>query len=96
MYFMKYYYIFLTLLNLVCSQTSEQHYSRVKIFTGKEGIQQLSKSGIAVDHVEFKKDVYIITDLSSEEIKKVKKTGLKYEILIKDVVKHYQDQNKKK
>ncbi|HEY1038993.1 MAG TPA: M14 family zinc carboxypeptidase, partial [Bacteroidia bacterium] len=70
-----------------------QKYHRVKVYTGEKGIIELAKAGIAVDHGEFKKGLYLITDLSDNEIKAVKKTGLPYDILINDVEAFYKHQN---
>src|SRR3972149_4502605 len=73
--------------------SQETKYSRVKIYTGKDGLTELARLGIAVDHGEIKKGVFFISDFSAEEIELIKSNGFKYEILIDDVVKHYQKQN---
>ncbi|MFH1321618.1 MAG: M14 family zinc carboxypeptidase [Bacteroidota bacterium] len=73
------------------SQTTK--YSRVKVYTGKDGLAKLSQLGIAVDHGEVKKGVFFISDFSYKEIELIKSNGFKYDVLIDDVVEHYQRQN---
>lgn len=72
-----------------------QQYSKVKIYTGSEGLTFLAERGLAVDHGTYKKDVYFITDLSTHEINQLSEYGYNYEILIQDVQKFYVDRNKK-
>ncbi|MFI5195797.1 MAG: M14 family zinc carboxypeptidase [Chitinophagales bacterium] len=76
----------------------QQHYSRAKIYLDASGhsIRDLSALGIAVDHGQYKKNTFFISDFSDTELETVKVAGFKVDIIIADVVKHYQDQNKKK
>lgn len=78
----------------ISSALFSQNYSRVKINTGSEGLRFLAEQGVAVDHGTYKKDTHFITDLSEDEIEILKANGFTYEILIADVIKFYQDQNK--
>jgi carboxypeptidase T len=66
-----------------------QKYYRIKIQTGKNGLVQLAKQGIAVDHGEYKKGSYFIGEFSDNEVAKIKQTGLSYEILISDMSAYY-------
>jgi hypothetical protein len=77
------------------AQTPEL-YHRVKINTGKDGLNKLARAGIAVDHGTYKKGVYFITDLSESEIQAVKQVGLTYTVLIEDVSSYYRKRNEKK
>jgi carboxypeptidase T len=70
-------------------------YHRVQVNTGKDGLALLAATGIAVDHGTSKKGVYFITDLSDQEIEKVKITGLSYSVLIEDVSAFYKARNQK-
>ncbi|MCD6068608.1 MAG: hypothetical protein K0S33_3434 [Bacteroidetes bacterium] len=70
-----------------------EKYHRVKIWIGENGILELSKAGISVDHGDYKKGVYYTSDLSDSEVAAVKKTGLKYEVQIPDVGNFYAHQN---
>lgn len=91
-------FAFLFLINNASFAQKQEHYSRAKIYLDASGdtINDLSATGIAVDHGEHKKNTFFIADFSDSELARVKKAGFKVDIIIDDVVKHYQDQNKKK
>lgn len=82
-------FVFVTVF--LFSQTEK--YSRVKIYTDAAGLKRLSGAGVAIDHGECKKGMYFISDFSSEEVGIIKTSGIKYDILIDDVVEHYVQQN---
>ena len=75
----------------------QERYSRAKIYLDHQHhtIRDLSALGVAVDHGEYKKGTFFITDFSTSELKAIKKAGFRVDVLIKDVSKHYRDQNKK-
>ncbi|GAB5421115.1 MAG: hypothetical protein Crog4KO_18110 [Crocinitomicaceae bacterium] len=62
-----------------------QHYSKVKIFTDADGLQELASLGVAVDHGIQKKGVFFISDFSSTEIQILKEHNFQYEILVEDM-----------
>ena len=70
-----------------------QKYHRVKINLQHQNINRLAQLGIAVDHGEYKKGIHFISDLSDDEIEKVKNNGFNYQVLIQDVEQHYIQQN---
>lgn len=70
-----------------------QDYSRAKIITGSNGLQQLAELGIAVDHGTVKRETFFISDFSAQEIQKIKDAGFTVEILIPDVKSYYQNRN---
>ncbi len=74
----------------------QERYSRAKIYLNAKDhtIRDLSALGVAVDHGEYKKNTFFITDFSATELKAIRKAGFKVQIIIKDVSKHYRDQNK--
>jgi len=80
---------------VLASNLHAQKYSKVKIFTGSEGLQFLAEQGLAVDHGTMKRDVFFITDLSEYEIQVLDQNGFNYEIIVDDVVKYYVNRNKK-
>jgi carboxypeptidase T len=92
-------FFFLSFNHLVVAQGStdasliEHKYHRVKIYTDRLGIQKLSGMGVAFDHGEVKQDVYYISDFADRDVEIIKKSGLKYEILIKDVSTYYAQRN---
>jgi hypothetical protein len=74
---------------------AQEKYSRVKVMLDdKNSLQKLLSLGVAADHGEVKKGTWIITDLSEEEISIAKNAGFRIEMLIDDVIKFYENQNK--
>lgn len=87
------FFLFFTIVSLgVFAQV--QKYHRVKVETGKDGLEQMSKKGIAVDHGEYKKGESFTGEFSQSEIELLKQTGLKYTVLINDMTAYYQQRNK--
>jgi carboxypeptidase T len=82
----------------IAAAQKPEHYSRAKINLDANGhtLRDLSALGIAVDHGQYKKNTFFTSDFSGHEIELAKNAGFKVDIIIEDVVKHYQDQNKKK
>lgn len=72
---------------------AQDRYSRVKIFANQEELQGLASKGLAIDHGVFKAGVYVICELSQQEISTVEASGIRYEVLIPDVSKYYEDRN---
>ncbi|MGB3947186.1 MAG: M14 family zinc carboxypeptidase [Bacteroidia bacterium] len=85
-------FIFVTLISFA----QKQNYSRAKIFLNDKDktLNSLAALGLAVDHGEYKKNTYFISDFSDQEIAKAKENGFVVEILIQDVSAHYKNQNK--
>ncbi len=71
-----------------------QKFYRIKVQTGKEGLVQMARQGIAVDHGTYKKGNYFIGEFSDNELNLIKQTGLSYEVLISDLSTYYSDRNK--
>lgn len=91
---MKSLSILLLTLLISCSLFAQQErHSKIKIYTGDEGLLELSSLGIAVDHGEYKKGVFFISDLSQSEIKIVKNAGFSYDIIHADVAAFYQQRS---
>lgn len=83
-----------TILSLVLILTitpfvSAQKYSRVKVNANNQELRQIANLGVAVDHGIRKKNTFIITDLSEEEINILDAYGYSYEIEIDDVKTFY-------
>lgn len=100
-YHMRYIITMLALLlwlhPAIAQQQQQELYSRAKVFLDNDHhtISDLAKLGVAVDHGEHKKNTFFITDFSASEIKAMRKAGFRVQVIIKDVSKHYRDQNKK-
>ena len=63
----------LFMLTMVNSQTLK--YSKVKIHTDSQGLQQLAELGLAVDHGEYKEGTFLISDFSEDEIQVMEQNG---------------------
>ncbi len=66
-------------------------YSRVRVYADQKALMELSKAGVAIDHGNIKKGVYLESDFSASEIETISRMGYKYDILIEDVVAYYVD-----
>lgn len=76
------------------AQQQEKH-ARVKVSLDNiHTISMLAETGVAVDHGEYKKNTFFVTDLSVSELNTIKKAGFSYSILIDDVGNYYATQNK--
>jgi len=70
-----------------------EQYSKVKVFADETQLAELAKAGINVTEGFLKKDAFLVSDFSEQELLKIKDSGLNYEILIEDVSKYYADRN---
>ena len=52
----------------VAALAQSSKYSRVKIFTGSEGLQQLAELGVAVDHGESKPETFFISEIGRAHV----------------------------
>jgi carboxypeptidase T len=71
-------------------------YSKVKIFTDRQGILRLAKAGVTMDHGERKEGEYFISDFSASELQRIKSLGFSTEVLIDDVSDFYVKRSKEK
>ena len=83
--------VLLSILTIANSQTLK--YSKVKIHTNSQGLQQLAELGLAVDHGEIKAGTFLISDFSEDDIQVMEQNGFQYDILIDDVKKFYVKRN---
>ncbi|MDG1146889.1 MAG: M14 family zinc carboxypeptidase [Crocinitomicaceae bacterium] len=84
----------LTFLALLCASFSyAQQYSKVKIYTDSDGLQQLAQLGVPVDHGVQKRNTFFISDFSAQELEIIAGNGFMFEVLIDDVKAHYQQRN---
>jgi hypothetical protein len=68
-------------------------YSKVKIYTGDEGLKRLASLGIPVEEGTYRRGAYFISDFSSDELSKIKNNGFEVEVLIGDVSSYYSTRN---
>ena len=71
-----------------------EKYDRVKIITNDAGLEKLAALGIAVDHGEYRKGEYFISEFSETDINLMRKNGFTVEILIADMTNFYVQRNK--
>ena len=83
-------------LSLLSSQVfGQMAYHRAKIFYNSiEDLGLMSQSGIVLDHVKSKKNIFIESDFSDFEIESARNLGLNVEILIPNVSAYYAERNK--
>ena len=87
-------FLLLAALSVVEASVSQtQKFSRIKIFTDGKGLKELSASGVCIDHGDYKKNTFFVSDFSEIEIGIIKAKGFKYETQIEDVQQFYKDQN---
>lgn len=91
---MKKLFSLLTLIFVFTALQAQDNWSRVKIYGTESQLAYLGHLGLPVDHGEYKKDHYFITDLSELDIQKLAANSYAYEILIADVKAYYRDQNR--
>lgn len=84
------------LLLLVFGAKAQEQHHRIKVFTGIDGLQQMSEQGIAVDHGIVKKGHYFISDFSDSELTKLRSLNLPYEVQIENVAQFYAERNRDK
>lgn len=89
------FYCIIFLLFFSCQNSAAQStkFSRVRIYMDGKSPQQFANLGVTCDHGNHRKGAYIENDLSSTELELLKSGGYRYEVLIEDVVQHYQTQN---
>lgn len=83
--------LLLFLIFAVATYAQAEQYSKVKIFTGEQGLAELSSLGIPIEG-EIKKGLFFITDISASQIDKLTENGFDYEIMIENVSRYYAEQ----
>jgi carboxypeptidase T len=72
-----------------------QNYKQVKIYINKQDdIKSLYNAGLEFDHISITKDKAFIAFISDDEYDKLIQTGFRFEILIDDWYKYYNEREK--
>jgi carboxypeptidase T len=80
---------------LTAAADEKENYSRVKILFDKQhDMAKLGRLGVAVDHGDYRKGKYFISDYSESEIRTIKRAGFKVQVIIKDVIKYYEENSR--
>lgn len=66
---------------------AQERYSKVKIFGDAKSLARLTN--VALDHVGIKEGEYITGVFLEYELNEIKKSGLRYEVLVEDMTRHY-------
>jgi carboxypeptidase T len=72
---------------------AQTQYSRVKLYANQNDLSELASRGLGIDHGVFKAGVYVICELSENELAIVDAAGVRYEVLIPDMTKYYAERN---
>lgn len=83
-------FLLFLLVNLLCYS---QEYSRVRIYINREQEKLLHAKGVCIDHAQRKLNTWVETDLSADEIAILRNENIRFDVVIADVVEHYQNQS---
>jgi hypothetical protein len=72
---------------------AQQKYSRVKIYSTNQELQEIAELGIEVDHGTRKNNNWLITDISESQVELLKNNGFDVDIEIDDVTQYYIQRN---
>ena len=67
-------------------------YKKIKIYGTQIQLNELIKQGVCMDHGDIKKNTWFISYFNEQETTLIKKSGLKYEILIENTKEFYKTQ----
>lgn len=83
------------MITFLVASAQDYKYSRVRVFTGHDGVSELLSIGIPVDDAEIRPGAYITCEISQPDIEKIEAAGYRYEILIEDVASFYEERSAK-
>lgn len=86
-------FCFFACYGLLSIYAQTEQYAKAKIYTDDAGLAQLHQLGIAVDHGEYKKNTYFISDFSFSELTQIQQAGFHYDIIAADAAQYYADRN---
>lgn len=79
--------------NLWAQTPSVEKYSIIKIYLQPGTLQRLNAKGVYFDEGEMVKDKYFISAFSAWEISQIKAAGAKYDVLVDDAAKEFEQRN---
>jgi hypothetical protein len=85
-------FIFISTVAALQAQGVEK-YSKVIISLDHYSLAQLKERGLGVDHGVYNKDRSYQTEVSASDLALLRSLGVAYEVLIDDVVQHFQEMN---
>jgi hypothetical protein len=69
-----------------------QKYKRVKLYASAKELHELASAGLSIDH-GFRKENFIVIEISNEELNVIKAKNIKHEVLVEDLENYYAHQN---
>ena len=72
---------------------AQGRYSRVKLFASQDQLKEMAAKGLQIDHGVFKAGVYVICELSENELRIADQSGIRYEVMIEDMTEFYRERN---
>ncbi len=84
-----------TSLGQLNAQETHSIYQRAKIyFNGANNLQRLIDLGIYSDHGFHKKDIFVLSAFSTQELEQARQVGFDVEVIIPDLKAHFLEQNR--
>lgn len=75
------------------TQAQEQRYSKLRVYLDGRPAHELLALGVTCDHGHHRPTVHFESDFSENDQRLLDQHGFRYDVLIEDVVRYYQDQN---
>ncbi|MEZ5044972.1 MAG: M14 family zinc carboxypeptidase [Saprospiraceae bacterium] len=88
--------LFVCLMNSLLGQDGMPLFHRVKVDLQGKSVAPLNQLGIETDHGTFYPGKYLINDFSEDEIGQIEAAGYEVDVLITDMVSHYQSPDRDK
>ena len=87
-----YFFCFFYLISFT-QKKNTFHKAKINYSSSKD-LNMLEEYGISVEHGIHKKNYFLISDFSENELKTIKNLGLNYSIIIENVTEYYKNQNR--
>ena len=80
---------------LISFSQKKNTFHKAKInYSSSKDLNILEENGISVEHGIHKKNYFLISDFSENELETIKNLGLNYSIIIENVTEYYKNQNR--
>lgn len=80
-------------LNTKAQTAKQEKYAVIKIYLQPGIIQKLNDKGVYFDEGQMVKDKFFISAFSEWELAQIKSTGVKYDVLVDDAAKEFEQRN---
>ena len=80
---------------LISFSQKKNTFHKAKInYSSSKDLNMLEENGVSVEHGVHKKNYFLISDFSENELETIKNMGLNYSIIIENVTEYYKNQNR--